>query len=131
MCKSGGGGCANWSGTPYGCTLGQPSCYSSQSNCVEMGCNCEGYDPNQSVCDNQADFNQALQAGIKYNKQQAVKQAGVWMWVYLIAYFIFFVWAIILALQVAPGAERTEHVVFAVVFGPIYVLSYYLGLLKQ
>jgi bacteriorhodopsin len=91
----------------------------------------ERYDPNANVCDNQADFNQALQAGIKYNNQQAVKQAGAWMWVYLVLYLVFFVWAILLAMQVAQGPDRTVHLVFAVVFSPLYVLSHYLGMMKQ
>lgn len=91
----------------------------------------ERYDPNQPVCGNQADFNQALQAAVKYNNQQAVKQAGAWIWVYLVLYLVFFVWAVMLAIQVAAGPDRTMHLVFAVVFSPLYVLSHYLGMMKQ
>lgn len=113
-----------------------PQCLKKCPSDCTAGCNAlfpvtENYDPNQPVCNNQADFNQALQAGLKYNYQEAVKKSEPWIWVYLVLYLIFFVWAIMLSLQVPSGSNRTLHVVLAAVFGPIYVLSYYLGMLKQ
>jgi bacteriorhodopsin len=91
----------------------------------------ENYDPNSNVCDNQGDFNQALRAGIKYNNKQNMKKAQPWIWVYLGLYVVFFFWAIILALQVSKGPQRTMHVTLAIVFAPAYVLAYYLGMLKK
>jgi len=89
----------------------------------------EFYDPNKPVCDNQSDFNQALRKAIKYNNKEDMKKARPWLYVYLVLYMIFVVWALLLAMKVPPGPERVEHLVFALVFGPAYVLAYYLGAL--
>ena len=87
----------------------------------------ENYDPNKPVCDNQDDFNHAFRKAIKYNNQENMNKAKPWVYVYLVLWMIFFVWAVLLAMQVAPGPERVEHIVFAMVFSPVYVLAYYLG----
>ena len=87
----------------------------------------ENYDPNKPVCDNQDDFNQALQAGIKYNRQENVKKMQPWMLVYSVIYLIFFIWAIILALKVPEGPDKILHLVFAILVSPVYVISYYIG----
>ena len=69
-------------------------------------------------------INPTIQSSIKFDKQQTR------VWVYIILYFIFLVWAVILALKVSSGSERTKHLLFAVVFSPIYVLLYYIGMIK-
>jgi len=94
-----------------------------------MPCNIhqENYDPNKPVCDNQTDFNQALRAGIQYNNKQNINKSMPWLYVYLILYLIFFVWAIVLALRVPRGSQRTMHLTLALVFPPAYVLAYYVG----
>lgn len=91
----------------------------------------ENYDPNKPVCDNQGDYNQAFRNALTYNNKQNVKQAGPWLYVYLVLYIIFFVWGVLLAMRIPSGPERTLHVVLAIVFAPAYVLGYYLGMLKK
>ena len=91
----------------------------------------ENYDPNKPVCDNQDDFNMALRKALKYNEKQDMKKAKPWVAVYLVLWLIFFIWAIILAMKVAPGPERVEHLIFAMVFSPVYVLAHYLGVMKD
>ena len=89
----------------------------------------EFYDPNKPVCDNQDDFNMAFRKAVKYNNKENIKKSKPWMYVYLVLWLIFFLWAIILALQVPEGSDRVKHLVFAIVFSPVYVLSYYLNAL--
>lgn len=96
------------------CTLANPSM--------------ERYDPNSNVCGNQADFNQALQAAIKSNRTQKMTPV---MWVVLVLYLALLVWGVMLALKVTSGDNRTLHIVLSVAFAPVYVLAYYLGMMKQ
>lgn len=86
---------------------------------------------NTSVCANQDDFNVAFRKAIKHNNKENIKKAKPWIYVYLTLWTIFFVWAILLAMQVPTGPQRVQHLVFAIVFGPVYVLSYYLGAQQQ
>lgn len=87
----------------------------------------EYYDPNKPVCNNQDDFNQAFRKAIKYDNKETMKKAKPWAFVYMVLWFIFIVWALLLAMKVPAGPERIEHLVFAMVFGPAYVLAHYLG----
>lgn len=90
----------------------------------------ENYD-GMNVCKNQDDFNVAFRKALKQNNKDAEKKAKPWMYVYAIVWLIFFVWALLLAMQVAPGPARIVHLVFAMIFSPVYVLAYYLGALGQ
>lgn len=84
-----------------------------------------------SVCNNQDAFNQAFRSALKYNNKENMKKARPWMYVYLVLWLLFFVWGVMLAIQVPSGPERVEHLVFAIVFGPVYVLAYYIGALGK
>lgn len=85
-----------------------------------------------SVCDNQNDFNQAVRSALKYNMKEDVKKSKPWIYIYLVLYLVFFVWAIMLAMQVnGSHAERIEHLVFAIVFSPVYVVAYYLCMMGK
>lgn len=79
------------------------------------------------VCANQNVFNKALYRAIKHNIREEERKARPWMMVYATIWMIFFIWAVVLAMQVNQGHERVEHLVFAMLFSPIYVLAYYIG----
>mgnify|MGYP003515370022 FL=1 len=79
-----------------------------------------------NVCNTQDDFNVAFHKAIKQNNKDNEKKYKPWMYVYITVWMILFVWALILAMQVSPGANRIVHLVFAMVFSPVYVISYYL-----
>lgn len=91
----------------------------------------ERYDPNSPVCQNQDDFNVALKNAIKYNSDQNMKKAKPWLIVYAVLWAIFLVWGIMLAMQITSPVERVEHLLFAIIFSPAYVLAYYLGALSK
>lgn len=83
------------------------------------------------VCDNQDDFNVAFNKAFKQNNKDAIKKAKPWICVYIIVWMIFFTWALVLAMQVAPGPNRLVHLVFAMVLSPLYVFAYYLGAMSS
>ena len=87
----------------------------------------ENYDPNQPVCQNQDDYNQAFRQALKYNYKQNMKNARPAMWVAFSLYVVLTFWALMLAMRVSSNPERTEHLFFALVGGPVYVLAYYLS----
>ena len=91
----------------------------------------EHYDPSKPVCDNQADFNKAFHKALEHNNRENYKKSKPWMYVSVLLWVIFFVWALMLAMKVTPGPERQVHLVFAMIFSPVYVLSYYLGMMQQ
>lgn len=91
----------------------------------------ENYDPNGPVCNNQADFNMAFRKALVANNKQDVKNMGGWLYVYVTLWFIFLFWAIVIAMRVSAGRERTLHLVFAIVASPAYVLAHYVGLLGK
>jgi len=80
-----------------------------------------------SVCANQDVFNVAVRKALKENEKEAMKKIGSWVYVYVVLWLVFFVWGVILAMQISDHTERVEHILFALVFGPIYVIAYYLG----
>lgn len=86
----------------------------------------ENYDPNQPVCNNQDDFNQALKQGLKYVAKEEMKKSKPWVYIWIVILTIFFIWAIMIAMQM-PQDQRVLHLVLAMVASPIYVLAYYLG----
>jgi hypothetical protein len=80
-----------------------------------------------NVCNTQDTFNVAFDNALKQNNKDAVKKAKPWIYVYATLLMIFFIWALLLAMQVAPGPNKIVHLVFAMVFSPLYVIAYYLG----
>lgn len=87
----------------------------------------ENYDPAQPVCNNQADFSQAYKNAIKDVQNSYMEESKPWIYVYAVLWLVFFVWGLLLAMKVPDGPERTEHILFAIVFSPVYVLAHYLG----
>jgi hypothetical protein len=43
----------------------------------------------------------------------------------------FYLWALLLALKVSDKESRVLHVTLALLTGPLYVLSYYLGMMEN
>jgi hypothetical protein len=87
----------------------------------------ERYDPSKPVCDNQDDFNIAFRKAIKDAEEVNLKEGKPWIVMFSIFWLIFLVWGIMLAMKVPQGPERVEHLVFAMAFGPVYVIANYLG----
>lgn len=91
----------------------------------------ENYDPSQPVCDNQGDFNIAFRKALEHNTRETYKKSKPWLYVSLVLWVVFFVWAVMLGMQVPAGPNRILHLVFAMMFSPVYVISYYLMGMKE
>ena len=103
---------------------------SKGSNFVNMDNMQENYDPNQNVCTNQDDFNHAVRKALKYNMKEDVKKAKPYMMTYVIIWLVMLIWALMLAMQVPVSDGRTIHLVLAITVSPVYILSYYLGMMQ-
>jgi len=89
-----------------------------------------------NLCMNQDSYNSAFKKALnQYKKEEDVKKGlrcddndtrcKVGMVVVSIIIFIFYLWALLLALKVEDTEHRTLHVLFALTTGPLYVLSHY------
>jgi len=90
----------------------------------------ESYD-GRNVCDNQKDFNVAVRKAVENNREEIVKEVEPLLYVYMILWLVFFVWALMLAMQVPKGPNRVVHLVLAMAFSPLYVIAHYVGAMKQ
>jgi hypothetical protein len=87
-----------------------------------------------SLCSDQKTFNRAVRKAIDHiddvDENDQLNSFGVKLIVSLIM-ISFYLWALLLALKVSDKEHRVLHVTLALLTGPLYVLSYYLGIMKQ
>ena len=80
-----------------------------------------------SVCKDQDTFNNSFQESVKemVKKERPNKTArtiAVFIWLLLL------VWAVLLACSVpCMPHQKTEQILFAVMFPPLYILAYHMG----
>jgi hypothetical protein len=86
-----------------------------------------------SVCNDQQTFNKAVRNAIQHidddddNKQQN-QTAKVIVSVIML---VFYLWALLLAMRVSDPQHRVLHIICALLTGPLYVLSFYLGMMDN
>lgn len=83
------------------------------------------------VCSDQNTFNNAVYTALKDLDKEDMEKHKSWRTVHIIIWMVFFLWAVFLAMKVNNGPEKIEHLIFAMVFSPIYVLAYYLGMFSS
>lgn len=79
-----------------------------------------------SICNNQDSFNDSVYKALKYSRKKEYKKISGPLLIYSIIHLIFMIWGILLAFR-QPENKRIIHIVFAIVFGPVYVLAFYLN----
>ena len=77
-----------------------------------------------NVCQNQDTFNQSVNQAIKYVDKKNMPSKTVQI-IALVIFFVILLWALMLASK--SGMDTTLHYVLAMVFSPVYILSYYLA----
>lgn len=83
-----------------------------------------------NVCNDQKTFNKAVKKAINHLDEPDNKNQVANLVMVLIT-LTFYVWALLLALKVQDKQHRLLHVLFALVFGPIYVLAYYASMINM
>ena len=81
-----------------------------------------------NVCSDQDTFNNAVYTALKDLDKEDMEKHKSWRTVHVVIWMVFFLWAVFLAMKVHNGPDKVEHLLFAMVFSPIYVLAYYLGM---
>jgi uncharacterized membrane protein len=85
---------------------------------------------NGNVCASQDTFNEAFKKAVKNYGQVPEKDKNLYTAVGII-YLVLTIWAIILAMRISDSEHRVIHIIFAVLFGPLYVLSHYLAMIRK
>lgn len=87
----------------------------------------ENYDPYLNICGNQGNFNVAVRRALKFNQKVEMKQNKKFMIASLVIGLILLLWAVNLVKKIPDSIMRREHMVFAILFSPVYILAYYLS----
>ena len=84
-----------------------------------------------ALCSDQKTFNKAVRKAIEHiDDDDESSGFGVKLIASLIM-LTFYLWALLLALKVSDKEHRVLHITLALLTGPLYVLSYYLGMMKH
>jgi hypothetical protein len=85
-----------------------------------------------SVCSDQKTFNKAVKKALNNldDDDEQPKNQTSRMFMVLITLALY-LWAVLLALKVSDPEHRILHVTLALLLGPLYVLSYYLGMMNM
>ena len=79
-----------------------------------------------SICNSQDAFDDAFYHALKHSLKKDDKKLAGPLFVYFIIHLIFLIWGVLLAFR-QPEENRVVHITLAIVFGPAYVLAYYLS----
>jgi hypothetical protein len=84
---------------------------------------------NNNICKDQTSYNKAFKKALNtYNLNENECKTDICRvknTVFSIIILVFYLWALLLASKVKDKEHRIIHFVFALLSGPIYVLSYY------
>jgi hypothetical protein len=97
---------------------------SCSNSTLKIGCS------HNNVCDTQDTFNYAFYKALSESRKKDKNRISATLCTYMVLHFIFLVWGIMLAFRSQPKNNRVVHITLATVFGPAYVLSYYLDMLE-
>ena len=86
-----------------------------------------------NVCQNQDSFNNAFQQALneypkkEYDQLTSPQKTSIMIQriIYIVLGLIFIVWAVMLAQK---SNDKTLHTLLAIIFSPLYILSYYISI---
>ena len=85
-----------------------------------------------NVCNNQQVFNKAVRNALNHlGDDEDSKLSPATNLIMALIGLSFYLWAVLLALKVSDKEHRVLHVTLALLTGPLYVLSYYLGVMNM
>ena len=85
-----------------------------------------------NVCTDQKTFNKAVRNAINHlDDDEYGKKNHVARFIITLIMLTLYLWALLLAMKVTDPQQRVVHIIFALCTGPLYVLSYYLGMVQK
>jgi hypothetical protein len=84
-----------------------------------------------NLCGDQKTFNKAVRKAINHLDDDDQTQTSTSKLIFTLITLTFYVWALLLALKVEDKQQRVLHSLFALLFGPFYVLAHYVGMMEQ
>lgn len=85
----------------------------------------------ENVCSDQKTFNKAVRHAVRHLDDDDEPQNDTTKMIMTLIVLSFYLWAVLLAMKVADKDHRVLHVTLALLTGPLYVLSYYLGMMDS
>jgi hypothetical protein len=80
-----------------------------------------------NICESQDNFNDAFRKAVKYVDKRNQPDRTMHTFAALI-YLVFLIWAIVLVCKMQiDKTQKTIHLVLALAFPPLYVISYYVN----
>lgn len=77
------------------------------------------------VCQDQVTFNHAFKNAVHAYNKSYMEENQTYLTVVMIVWLLLTVWAVMLAARIRDPNERIEHIIFAVLFPPLYIVAYY------
>ena len=85
----------------------------------------------QNICKDQKSYNKAFKNALNtYNLSENECKTDICKLknnIFSIIVLVFYLWALLLASKVKDKEQRIIHFIFAILTGPIYVISYYIS----
>lgn len=85
----------------------------------------------QNICNDQENLDRALTKALNDYTGKTMEINNGWVVLYLILFFVFLFWAVTLAFKLKKSSERVIHLIFAIMTSPLYIICYYLNILKK
>ena len=85
----------------------------------------------ENVCSDQKTFNKAVRHAVRHLDDDDEPRNDTTKMIMTLIVLSFYLWAVLLAMKVADKDHRVLHVTLALLTGPLYVLSYYLGMMDS
>jgi hypothetical protein len=85
----------------------------------------------ENVCSDQKTFNKAVRHAVRHLDDDDEPRNDTTKMIMSLIVLSFYLWAVLLAMKVADKDHRVLHVTLALLTGPLYVLSYYLGMMDS
>ena len=85
----------------------------------------------ENVCSDQKTFNKAVRHAIRHLDEEDEPKNDTTKMIMTLIVLSFYLWAVLLAMKVSDKEHRVLHIKVALLTGPLYVLSYYLGMMDS
>ena len=83
-----------------------------------------------NLCNDQKTFNKAVRNEIEHI-DDSDNDNNISKTIVSIIMLVFYIWALLLSMRITDPQHRVLHILLALLTGPLYVLSFYLGMMEN